>query len=238
MDYDRLSPRNQRYSYDDYVREGTGKRRFLTAFALLWVFVGLALLGAAGYMFVYRPAAEDQWVWVRPGGGSVAVAGAEDAPNSPLGAQPFRLVISKLGIDAPVGAFGLDENAVPEVPFEKDLVAWYTFSAYPGTGENAVFAGHYTWNGDAVFRHLGDLEAGDGVVVRGENGLELVYRVSEKTVISQDDAAGREWMKPVGADVVTLITCGGEHYETDDELGGGYTHRQVVRAELITVTQG
>jgi hypothetical protein len=30
-----------------------------------------------------------------------------------------------------------------------------------------------------------------------------------------------------------VITCGGEHFVTNDRFGGGYTKRQIVRAEFV-----
>jgi LPXTG-site transpeptidase (sortase) family protein len=234
-----LPPRHDPYTYDDYIGETSGRRRLFTVLGVCWLFAGLVLIGLAAYTFVLRDEVGGQWIFVRPGGqDNGLVAGAAIAPNSALGDQAFRLVIPDLGIDAPVGRFGLDENASPEVPFEKDLVAWYDFSAYPGTGDNAVFAGHYTFNGEAVFRHLGNLQSGAGVIIRGDDGTELLYRVASVTTIEPTSEGARQWMDPVGADVVTLITCGGEHFFTDDALGGGYTHRQVVRAEFVGVTPG
>ena len=76
------------------------------------------------------------------------------APCHPLGDEPYQMIIDKLGVNAPVSAFGLDAQAVPEIPTGPDaasIVAWYKFTAKPGTGSNAVFAGHVTWYGAAVF---------------------------------------------------------------------------------------
>ena len=36
-------------------------------------------------------------------------------------------------------------------------VGWYAFTAAPGSGDNAVFAAHVTWNGVAVFYNLSSL---------------------------------------------------------------------------------
>jgi len=72
----------------------------------------------------------------------------------PLPESGYRMVIEKIGVNAPVDVYGLDANNVPEVPLGSDaaeVIAWYNFSAKPGTGSNAVFAGHVTWNGRAMF---------------------------------------------------------------------------------------
>ncbi|MCH7810341.1 MAG: class F sortase, partial [Chloroflexi bacterium] len=135
--------------------------------------------------------------------------------------------------DAPVYTFRLDEDALPRVPYDADLVAWYDFSSYPGNGENAVFAAHVTWNGDAVFKRLGELEAGDRIRIQREDGSNLIYEVTEVVLVEPSDPTARDWMLPAGEDVVTLITCGGERYLTDDFVGADYTHRQIIRARLI-----
>ncbi len=75
-------------------------------------------------------------------------------PAPPLKDALYRMIIDKIGVDAPVLTFGLDENAIPEIPTDPWDVAWYDFSAQPGTGSNAVFAGHVTWFGPGVFYDL------------------------------------------------------------------------------------
>jgi len=158
-------------------------------------------------------------------------------PNIPIPPDNgYRLVIEKIGVDAPVREEGLDENAVPVVPIDSEagrVAIWYNFSAPPGSGDNAVFAGHVTWNGDAVFKHLADVAPGDRVVVRAPDSSLLIYEVSQTTLIYPDDPTATSWMAPTGTDAITIITCGGEYRDTDDIFGGAYDQRYVVRAELV-----
>lgn len=204
--------------------------------AVLFLGAGITFLGFAAYRVLHRTPQDVEWVFARPLADSpVAVAKASGLSAPPLGDQPMHIVIDKIGVDAAVQPYGLDEDGTPEVPFRSDLVAWYTFTAPPGSGDNAVFAGHYTWNGDAVFRHLGDLQVGDRVAIVGDDtGEQLIYRVSSLTIVDPGDpvAAGKA-MGSTGQDMITLITCGGEHFVTNDDLGGGYTKRQIVRAEFV-----
>ena len=244
MDYDRNDARNRRrferyqaYSYADYQRESPRRGRWLYRFfAAFSLTAGFGLIALAGYAYWESQQKDEAWVYVRPSfeDPDVAVAAAARGP-APLGTSEYRLIIEKLGVDVPVAPFGLDENAVPEVPFESDLVAWYTFSAPPGTGENAVFAGHKTWNGEAVFYNLGDLTEGDTVTLVGQDGTRLIYEITGSTLVEPGDDAARQWMNPVGADIITLITCGGDRYETDTRIGADYTHRQVVRGGLVEI---
>ncbi len=202
----------------------------------LFLLVGIGMIGVAAYEFAYRGNDPSQLIWVRPGEPAAPAAADDGQPPPqarPAGTEPFRLVIEKIGVDAPVSTYGLDENAAPRVPYDADLVAWYDFSSYPGNGENAVFAGHVTWRGDAVFKRLGELEAGDRIRIQREDGSHLIYEVTESVLVEPSDPTARDWMLPAGEDVVTLITCGGERYLTDDFIGADYTHRQIIRARLI-----
>ena len=165
-------------------------------------------------------------------------------PRPPLPDSGYRVVVSKIGVDAPVDVYGLDEDNVPEVPLGPDaaeVVAWYDFSARPGTGSNAVFAGHVTWNGKAVFYDLQTLQPGDVIELVGADGTRLTYVVSSNFAVDPNDPDSLQVMQPTDTDVITLITCGGTFFETDDPVAGGdYTLRIIVRAELdrVAVSSG
>jgi LPXTG-site transpeptidase (sortase) family protein len=160
-------------------------------------------------------------------------------PVAPLGDQPYRLVIEKIGVNAPVDTYGLDANAIPEVPTgagANQTVAWYDFSAKPGGGSNAVFAGHVTWNGPAVFFKLAEVAQGDTIRLQGTDGTELVYNVSSVFSVDPTDPDAVKVMHSTDRDMVTLITCGGEYTRTGDPIfGGEYDQRLIVRAELASV---
>lgn len=165
-----------------------------------------------------------------------AVLTATPVPPPPLGDSGYQIVIDKLGVSAPVTMFGMDENLVPKVPYTATDVAWYDFSARPGTGGNAVFAGHVTWNGPAVFYDLDQLATGDQVKLAGHDGTQIVYKVTEVFQVDPSDPDSRKVMWPTDKDVITIITCSGKFFNTSDPvLGGDYTHRLIVRGELVTV---
>lgn len=153
------------------------------------------------------------------------------AAEPPLRDSAYRLVIDSIGVNANVFTYGVDANRVPEIPLNGEDVAWYNFSARPGTGSNAVYAAHVTWNGRAVFYDLDDLVVGERIVLRGDDGKELVYVVSESFLVDPGDANAISVMSPTSNDVLTLITCDGSFYYTGDPVfGGEYTHRRIVRA--------
>ena len=154
----------------------------------------------------------------------------------PLGSTPFQITIPRIGVEATVNAFGLDANAIPEVPRNGQEVAWYNWSSEPGTGSNAVFAGHVTWGGAGVFFNLDQLSGGDQILLRSADGVELSYTVEETFLIDPNDPSSIEVMAPTSEDTITVITCGGAYSPTGGQFGGWYSDRLVVRATLSQVT--
>jgi len=160
------------------------------------------------------------------------------APQPPLREAAYHMVIDKIGVNAAVFPYGVDANRVPEVPLNADDVAWYNFSAAPGTGSNAVFAAHVTWNGRAVFYDLKDVQAGDSIILRGDSGTEIWYTVSDSFTVDPNDPNALSVMAPTPADVITLITCDGSFFYTGDPVfNGDYTQRRIVRAAFSRLTQ-
>jgi sortase A len=160
-------------------------------------------------------------------------------PAPPLDPDGYRMVIDKLGVNGIVDTYGLDEDAVPEVPTGPDAaeaIAWYDFSARPGTGSNAVFAGHNSWYGEAVFTYLHRLQPGDTIDLIGGDGTELLYTVTDVFSVDPEDPSSLEVMRATNSDVVTLITCGGSFVNTGDPVfGGEFSDRVIVRAGLTSV---
>ena len=106
----------------------------------------------------------------------------EPTPLPPPLAGNQHMIIERIGVNAPLAAYGLDANAVPVVPTGPDasyVVAWYDFSAQPGMRGNTVYAGHVTWNGPAVFYSLSSLVGGDIVRLRDDRGAEVVYQITQ-----------------------------------------------------------
>jgi LPXTG-site transpeptidase (sortase) family protein len=147
----------------------------------------------------------------------------------------FRLVIDSLGVDAPAVRLGLDPRDVPQIPNDGAKVAWYEFTAKPGTGGNAVLSGHVRWAGDpGVFADLDELDEGDVIRLKWTEGEESVYEVSANLLLDADDPELLQAMEPTTVDTITLITCGGRWVtDLDNPLGGDFTERVVVQARLV-----
>jgi LPXTG-site transpeptidase (sortase) family protein len=134
----------------------------------------------------------------------------------------------------------VDAETVPLVPERGDQVAWYNFSATPGQSDNAVFSGHVDWqtqDGDpipGVFYRLRELTLGDSISVTLEDGRVLEYRVTGNVATDYNDPNVVRSMNSTTRDVITLITCGGSWLANPAEHNGGvYSHRIIVRAELV-----
>ena len=198
--------------------------------------LGLVAAAALGF-FLLKGGSDKEAPVVQATPAPTVAATPPPAAVEELG-ESYRMIIEKIGVDAPVVTYGLDENRIPIVPTGGDasqVVAWYDFSEKPGSGGNAVFAGHVTWNGQAVFYNLTSLQAGDIIKFRDNNGREIAYRVASNALMDPNDPNALQMMYPTSKDVVTIITCGGSFYQTGDPVfGGDYTNRIVVRGELVS----
>jgi sortase (surface protein transpeptidase) len=170
----------------------------------------------------------------------LSTATATPLPTPPPNNSPLaRMIIEKIGVDAPVVVLGLDENQVPEVPSGPDEVAWYDWSSKPGWGSNAVFSGHVDWTiyGQpvvGVFYYLHDVGLDDEIKIVLDDGTEYRYVVTGNQAIEDNDPKALAVMGATPNDAITLITCGGTWVrDWTNPLGGYYTMRQVVRGELI-----
>ncbi|MCC6237854.1 MAG: class F sortase [Dehalococcoidia bacterium] len=165
---------------------------------------------------------------VAPSAGSAATP----RPATPRAAAPavVRVRIPALGVDAPILQMGVDAAGVMEIPQSSSTVAWYGFTALPGSSGNAVMAGHVTWGGArAVFYQLQNLRPGDAIEVQtGDGGIR--YAVQRTYLVRPEEADIAHIIGPRdGPQTLTLITCGG----TFDSSAREYDHRVIVFATRI-----
>lgn len=167
-------------------------------------------------------------------GTSASIAPAAGAEGGLIRASGDRLVIERLGIDAPVNYRTVEEDGILGNPVGAFDIVWYDFSnlrglgGYPGRRGNAVYAGHvdYYGVGPAVFWNLRNIAKGDVIEVQAVDGTYR-YAVDWFADYSPSD----NWSSIVAwssKEVITLITCIGTF-----EPGSGYTNRRVVRASRI-----
>ena len=140
--------------------------------------VGLLILVAVAVFIGLRAGSE------KDGSDRFLVATASPVPTSavatPSGAPPARIVIPRVGVDAPITTKGMSADGVMEPPDGPEDVAWYGFTARPGSGSNAVFSAHVDYHGygPAVFADLKTLKKGDLVEVHTADGAVYRYEVT------------------------------------------------------------
>jgi LPXTG-site transpeptidase (sortase) family protein len=130
---------------------------------------------------------------------------------------PERLVIDKIGLDAPVQlansiAVNVDGKDVVQflVP-EEFAVGWHERSAPLGVIGNTVLSGHHNAYGE-VFKGLVDLEVGDTIIITS-GAKQFNYIIANKMILPEKDQPlsvrlenGR-WILPSKDERVTLVTC-------------------------------
>lgn len=186
-----------------------------------------------------EPRARQQGNGERVSRGSGAAA-ASTADTSGIAAEAQRrwgagqllLAIPRLGVTAPIGGLGFEADgktlASPGGPWG---VGWYQFTAYPGTGGNAVLSGHVDWytGAPAVFGGLRALGPGDAVYIVLPNGTALAYAVASAQLVRPNSPDVPGIIGRTDREAITMIACAGAW----DPVAKDYSHRLVVRAYRI-----
>jgi hypothetical protein len=126
-------------------------------------------------------------------------------------ADPVRVRIPAIGVDAPVQALEVDAEGVLPPPGTSEGAGWWRDGPEPGERGPAVIAGHLdSAEGPAVFFRLGDLRAGDHILVDRADGTTAVFvtRRSEQHVKDAFPTAAVYGDIPDAQ--LRLVTCGGE----------------------------
>ncbi len=153
----------------------------------------------------------------------------QPSPTRPSAArgQPHRLVVPKLGIDAPVINIHV-YGGVLEPPADPQTLGWWAAGAEPGARlGGALITGHTVSTGGGAFDDLETLRAGDKVRVRTAKGA-VRYRVTAVTIYRKASLArdaARVFSQSVPGRLV-LITC-------EEWNGSIYLSNAVVLAEPI-----
>jgi len=149
-------------------------------------------------------------------------------------AAGMRMVIPRIGVNAPVNVRILGGDGNMGNPNGKDDAVWYDFSAFGGMGgfpgtpnSNALFSGHvdYHPNYTAVFWDLRQLVPGDEIDIYLLDGTLLRYVVQWSQWID-DTENFAAYAGQTGQEVLTIVTCTG----TFDSATRNYSNRLVVRA--------
>jgi hypothetical protein len=155
---------------------------------------------------------------------------------------PVLLEIPAIGVDAPIDPYGVNAaTGDMEVPENVSDVAWYRHGPRPGESGSAVLAAHVDLfgQGPGVFFDLIDLEPGQVISVRFDDGSTSDFQVHARTTYRKDELPVDAIFSRGGPSVLTLITCGGgfdsssRHYDSNvvvyavpiASIGAGPAHR-------------
>jgi LPXTG-site transpeptidase (sortase) family protein len=158
------------------------------------------------------------------------VTARAEAPEKPGEAVQVR--VGAVDVDAPVVPVGVDERGRMEVPYDVRTIGWYRFGPRPGAGEGSVvLAGHVDdrEQGAGAFVRLGELTAGDAVVVDLADGTTLRYRVRTVEEIGKAELPVERLFDRSGPPRLTLVTCSGAF----DAVAREYRNNVVVTAEPV-----
>ncbi len=146
-----------------------------------------------------------------------------------VNAPPVNIRIPKIGVASALEQLGVDATGRLNPPSDFDLAGWYAGGVVPGDIGPAIIAGHIdSPSAPAVFARLGELRAGDEVVITTSSGDDLSFRVTGTTESAKSAFPTDAVYSNVPAPELRLITCAA----TFDSSIGHYTDNLVVFAVL------
>jgi LPXTG-site transpeptidase (sortase) family protein len=128
-------------------------------------------------------------------------------------ALPLRLVIPRIGVNAPIENVGITANGDLATPKQDpwDGVGWYSNGPRPGEEGSAVINGHLDRPGGypAIFWNLRYLQVGDNIMVVNAQGKIIHFRVLNIASYSPQAAPVQSIFGTMGGIYLNLITCAG-----------------------------
>lgn len=134
--------------------------------------------------------------------------------NAKAKANPVRLLIPAIGVNAPIEAVGVTSAGELAIPTQNpwEHVGWYKSGPRPGERGSSVIDGHLNRPGGypAVFWRLRDLHVGDQVMAIDVSGKTFRFRVIRTALYSPQDAPIQEIFGDESGTYLNLITCAGD----------------------------
>ncbi|MFF5860707.1 class F sortase [Streptomyces sp. NPDC012751] len=165
-----------------------------------------------------------------------ASAGAARPTVHPLPpADPVRIRIAAIGVNAPMTPVGLDAAGALRTPpdDEPDLAGWYGDGTPPGSAGTAIATGHVDTpaGSPGVFYDLGSLPKGATIEIDRADRRTAVFAVRAVELYDRQRFPSEKVYGGSGRPELRLITCGGGYGERT-----GYLANVVVYATLTAVT--
>lgn len=145
-------------------------------------------------------------------------------------ANPYRLVIPSIGLNARVEDVGILPDGKLDTPDDIRKVGWYQKGPKPGLAGNAVIDGHLDiGKKPGVFWHLNKVKPGQVMYVIDEKGQRIAFRVKERQIYHVSEAPLQKIFGKSDGRNLNLITCAG----TWDKKLNHYDKRLIVYTERI-----
>lgn len=124
---------------------------------------------------------------------------------------PVRIVIPKMGTNAPIELVGLTAEGAMDIPKAPNSTAWFSQGPRPGEVGSAVIAGHFGWRDGipAVFDNLHTLQKGDRLYVEDGSGKIRTFVVRELRTYGEYENASDVFASYDGGSHLNLVTCQG-----------------------------
>jgi hypothetical protein len=133
-----------------------------------------------------------------------------DAAGTAAVAEPLRVRVPAIDVDSSLVDLGVDAGGVLVPPEDFSRAGWLADGTLPGAVGPAVIAGHVdSHEGPAVFFRLGELAAGDEILVDRADGSTARFEVREVGRYPKDAFPTEDVYGPTPRAELRLITCGG-----------------------------
>lgn len=131
-------------------------------------------------------------------------------------ADPVRLRIPAIGVNAPVEPLDVDERGVLPPPTRNQDAGWWRDGPEPGERGPAVIVGHVdSFRGPAVFFRLTGIRPGNTIFVDRRDGTTAAF-VAQRVERHDKNAFPTQAVYGATPDAqLRLITCGGAFDYTD-----------------------
>lgn len=131
-------------------------------------------------------------------------------PVPPALAEPVRVTVPSVGIEAALVPLGLEADGTLEVPSDFATAGWYVEGPEPGEPGPAVIAGHVdSHTGPAVFYRLRDVRPGATVEVSLADGDVERFEVDGVERHPKGAFPTQRVYGPTDEPTLRLVTCGG-----------------------------
>lgn len=161
-------------------------------------------------------------------GDGAAAAGSFRSPRTYQAvAEPVRLRIPAIGVDAPLVHLGLARDGTIDAPRGWQQAGWYAGGPRPGQPGPAILLGHVdSTSGPALFYRVASLRQGAAVVVDRADGTSVTFVVSGRLQVAKSRFPADLVYGPTLSPTLRLVTCGG----TFNSKTGHYRDNVVVTA--------